>query len=60
MGLTNHILQNVIGGIFHHLPKGGEGNNSQLNVIKSNHEIILNKVEPKTGTNEVESNNGTN
>ena len=51
MGLTKNILQNVIGGIFHHLPKGGEVNNSQLNVIESNHEIMLNKVELKTGIN---------
>ena len=50
MGLTNHILRNVIGGIFHHLTKGGEGKNSIINVIKPNNEIILNKVEPKTRT----------
>ena len=41
MGLTNDILLNVIGRFFHHLPWGGEGNNSQVKVIKSNQEIRL-------------------
>ena len=60
MGLTNHILWNVIGVIFHQLKNRAESNNSQLIVIKSNHEIIFNKFEPKTGTNEFKSNNRTN
>ena len=26
LGLANNILENIVGGVFHHLPIGGEGN----------------------------------
>ena len=41
MGLTNLILYNIIGRVFRHLPRGGEGKNSISKVIKSNQGIIL-------------------
>ena len=41
MGLTNHIIQNVIRVVFHHPPQGGEVNNSHVKVIKLNEVIGL-------------------
>ena len=41
MGLTNHILWDIFGSLFNHLTWGGEGNNIQFKVIKSNQEIRL-------------------
>ena len=41
LGLTNNILWNIFGSIFHHLPRGGEGKNSTVKVIKSNQEIVI-------------------
>ena len=41
MGLTNNILQNIIEILFHHIPKGGEGNNCRVKVINSNQGIGL-------------------
>ena len=35
------MIWNVIGSVFHHLPWGGEGNNSQFKVIELNQEIRL-------------------
>ena len=34
LGLTNHIIQNVIASVFHHIPRGrrGEENRSQNNL----------------------------
>ena len=34
MGLDNHIIRNVIGGVFHHLTWVREGNNIRVKVIK--------------------------
>ena len=39
--ITNHIVHNMIVRFFHKLPRGGEGNNSQVKVIKSNQGTIL-------------------
>ena len=39
MGLTNHILRNVIGGICFRLPQGREERNSLVQVINSNQVI---------------------
>ena len=47
MGLTNNILQNLIGSIFHRLPCGGEGNFSGFKVINKNQGIGL--VNPNIG-----------
>ena len=41
LGLTNNILWNVNGIVFHHLSQGGEEKNSQVKIIKSNKEIRL-------------------
>ena len=34
MVLTNHIIRDVIGGVFSHHPWGGEGKNSIVKLIK--------------------------
>ena len=39
LGLTYHILQNLIGSTFFHLPLGVKGNNIQGKLIKSNQGI---------------------
>ena len=44
MGLTKHILHNVIRNFFCHLPWRGEGKNSWVKVIKSYQIIILIKL----------------
>ena len=42
LGLTNHILRNVIGNVFHHITQGGEGKNIQLKLIELNQRIKIN------------------
>ena len=41
MGLTNHILPDIMLIVVHRLPWGGGVKNSQLKVVKLNQEIIL-------------------
>ena len=41
MGVTDHIHHNVIGSVYHHLTQLGEGNNSQVKVIKLDQRLKL-------------------
>ena len=49
MLITNHIIWNVIGGIFHHLTRGGEGKNIQVKLIKLNQRDELIKSNQRMG-----------
>ena len=49
MYLTNHILQNVLGIIFYHLPQRFDEKNSQVETVQLNQEIRLNQVGLKHG-----------
>ena len=46
MGITNHILKNMVGSVFHHLPSGVEEKKLGVLKIKSNKEygIELNSL----------------
>ena len=41
MGLTNHIILNMVGSVFHHIPSGGEGKKIRVLIIKRNKELII-------------------
>ena len=41
MVLTNHIIRNVIGSVFHHFPRIGEGNNIRVKGINLYQSIEL-------------------